>query len=130
MTITDGSWFEMLAGFFKHTHDIITMVPLLHGQPAYITCSLEVMKQLLGNEGQRHLPKPQSFTEPFLYVLFSPIILSYFWSWYSLLNCIEAVGQERIFIERRYVETTSEDHGSCVHNKNVSPFSLSVHSGR
>jgi len=49
------------------------MVPLLHGQPAYITCSLEVMKQLLGNEGQRHLPKPQPFTEPFLYVFSLPL---------------------------------------------------------
>ena len=35
------------------------------------------------------------------------------------------MGQERIFVESRYVETTSEDYGSCVHNKNVSRFSLS-----
>ena len=66
----------MLAGFFKHSHDIITVVPLLHGQPAYITCSLEVMKQLLGNEGQRHLPKPESFTEPFSYVFSLPLFYS------------------------------------------------------
>ena len=66
----------MPAGFFKHSHDIITIVPLLHGQPAYITCSLEVMKQLLGNEGHRHLPKPQSFTESLLYVFFLPLFYS------------------------------------------------------
>jgi hypothetical protein len=58
-------WVE---AFFNHTHDIITMVPILLGTACYYTGSLEVMKQVLTVEGKTHLIKPKDLLLSVLYV--------------------------------------------------------------
>ncbi|KAJ7150442.1 cytochrome P450 [Mycena crocata] len=49
-----------------HTHDIISMVPLLVGAPCYYTSSVDVMKQLLQSESKTHLLKPNWLTSTLL----------------------------------------------------------------
>ncbi|KAF9522906.1 cytochrome P450 [Crepidotus variabilis] len=56
------SWIMRSTAFFNYSHDVISMVPWLHGEPAYYTCSAEVAQQLIGNEGQRPLIRPRKLT--------------------------------------------------------------------
>ena len=51
-----------MAAFFNFTHDIISIVPVLTGTASYYTCSLDILKQLLGNETKTHLVKPLDIT--------------------------------------------------------------------
>jgi hypothetical protein len=53
---------SVLPAFFGHTFDIITVIPILQGRPVYYTSSLEVVRQLLGNEGKVQLVKPLEIT--------------------------------------------------------------------
>ncbi|TFK32095.1 cytochrome P450 [Crucibulum laeve] len=55
-------WDERETAYFNHSHDVISMVPILAGKPYYYTCSGEVLKQVLGNESKLHLAKPQEMT--------------------------------------------------------------------
>jgi len=43
----------------SHTHDIISIVPFILGEPVYFTGSLGVMNQLLENERKLQLEKPR-----------------------------------------------------------------------
>ncbi|KAF9003889.1 cytochrome P450 [Cyathus striatus] len=56
------SWNLRETSFFNHSHDVISMVPILHGKTCFFTCSVDVLKQILGNEGKTHLTKPQDIT--------------------------------------------------------------------
>ncbi|KAJ7478583.1 cytochrome P450 [Mycena galericulata] len=44
-------WIWRKTAYFNHRHDVISMVPLLVGRPCYYVGSVEVMKQLFGQEG-------------------------------------------------------------------------------
>ena len=59
---------NIFSAFFNYQHDIISIVPWLVGEPAYVTCSLNVAKQVLVNESQRktELLKPYWTSLPFL----------------------------------------------------------------
>ncbi|KAJ3513193.1 hypothetical protein NLJ89_g3084 [Agrocybe chaxingu] len=59
-------WIMKDTAFFKYTHDMITIVPWVSGDPAYFTCSPEVTQQLLGNEGQVQLVRPPMLGSPLL----------------------------------------------------------------
>ena len=50
------------SAYSNHSHDVISFVPLLFGKPCIYTCSLDVMRQLLGNEIKVGLTKPQDMT--------------------------------------------------------------------
>ncbi|KAF8575025.1 cytochrome P450 [Ramaria rubella] len=56
------SWEWRKTTFFNHSYDVISMVPFLLGAPCYYTGSLNVIKQLLGQEGKTHLVKPRELT--------------------------------------------------------------------
>src|ERR1700735_1920035 len=53
-----------LAAFFNFTHDIISIVPIFTGTSSFYTCSVDILKQLLGNETKTHLVKPLELTLP------------------------------------------------------------------
>lgn len=97
---SDGYW---LIAYFNYTHDIITMIPWLSGDPAYYTCSLDVAQQLWGNENKQLLIKPKKLTGGIL--------------WVSLLLCRNSIdypqnlGWKHVFCQRRRVE---EAQKSCV----------------
>ncbi|KAJ7429468.1 cytochrome P450, partial [Mycena galericulata] len=59
-------WEWRQTSFFHYTHDIISMVPLLVGEPYYYTSSPDVMKQLLNNESKTRLVKPTWLTSTLL----------------------------------------------------------------
>lgn len=50
------------SAYFNHSHDVISFVPLLIGKPCVYTCSLDVMRQVLGNEIKAGLVKPPDMT--------------------------------------------------------------------
>ena len=50
------------SAYFNHSHDVVSSVPLLIGEPCFYTCSLDVMRQVLGNEIKAGLVKPQDMT--------------------------------------------------------------------
>ncbi|KAJ7633368.1 cytochrome P450 [Mycena polygramma] len=52
--------------FFNYKYDVISLVPLLVGDPCYYTSSPDVLKQLLNNEGKTRLVKPRWLTSPLL----------------------------------------------------------------
>ncbi|KAF7339420.1 Leukotriene-B4 omega-hydroxylase 3 [Mycena sanguinolenta] len=58
-------WHELASAnsFFNHTHDVISVVPVLSGGPSIYTSSMDVAKQILGAEG-----KTQSFKPPVIAV--------------------------------------------------------------
>ncbi|KAF8965813.1 cytochrome P450, partial [Flammula alnicola] len=56
------AWKEKQTAFFNYSHDLISMVPLVLGDAYYYTCSIDVLKQLLGNEGKVQLLKPGDLT--------------------------------------------------------------------
>ncbi|KAF8997630.1 cytochrome P450, partial [Cyathus striatus] len=56
------AWDTRHKSFFSHTHDIISMVPIIYGKACFYTCSVDVLRQLLGNESKTHLMKPQEYT--------------------------------------------------------------------
>ncbi|SJL07987.1 uncharacterized protein ARMOST_11346 [Armillaria ostoyae] len=62
-----------MAAYFNHTHEVLSMVPLLSGQPCLYVGSLPVMKQLLSTEGEMRMRKPEQLTAAVLwgYNLFS-----------------------------------------------------------
>ncbi|KAF8510338.1 cytochrome P450 [Gautieria morchelliformis] len=55
-------WIYRESSFFNFTHDIISIVPVLTGKASYYTCSVDVLKQLLGNENKTRLVKPLDIT--------------------------------------------------------------------
>ncbi|KAJ6590178.1 cytochrome P450 [Mycena vulgaris] len=55
-------WIWRKTAYFNHQHDVISMVPLLFGRPCYYIGSVEVMKQLFGQEGKVELVKPLELT--------------------------------------------------------------------
>jgi len=55
-------WVYRKISFFNFTHDIISIIPVLTGKASYYTCSVDVLKQLLGNETKTHLVKPLDIT--------------------------------------------------------------------
>ncbi|KAI6006183.1 cytochrome P450 [Pisolithus orientalis] len=55
------SWEWRKTNYFNYKHEVISMVPLV-GQPAYYTCSLPVMKQLLKEESKLGLIKHPEMT--------------------------------------------------------------------
>ncbi|KAJ7921451.1 cytochrome P450 [Mycena leptocephala] len=55
-------WIWRKTAYFNHQHDVISMVPLLVGRPCYYVGSMDVMKQLLGQEGKVQLVKPLELT--------------------------------------------------------------------
>ncbi|KAJ7503187.1 cytochrome P450, partial [Mycena galericulata] len=55
-------WIWRKTAYFNHRHDVISMVPLLVGRPCYYVGSVEVMKQLFGQEGKVQLVKPLELT--------------------------------------------------------------------
>jgi hypothetical protein len=58
----------LATAFFNYQRDIIAIVPWLVGEPAYVTCSLDVAKQLMAGESQKRpeLLKSRRFSLPFL----------------------------------------------------------------
>ncbi|KAJ6587211.1 cytochrome P450 [Mycena vulgaris] len=54
----DWPWEWRKTAFFTHTHDVISVVPIIAGDVSYCTSSLDVMKQVLAHEGKTHLIKP------------------------------------------------------------------------
>ncbi|KAJ7750460.1 cytochrome P450 [Mycena maculata] len=52
-------WEWRKTAFFNHTHDIISVVPLISGGASVYTCSVDVARQLLGSEGKTQLFKPR-----------------------------------------------------------------------
>jgi len=50
------------SAYFNHSHDVISSVPLLIGEPCVYTCSFDVMRQILGNEIKAGLVKPPDMT--------------------------------------------------------------------
>ncbi|KAJ7175368.1 cytochrome P450, partial [Mycena filopes] len=55
-------WLWRKSAYFNHQHDVISMVPLLVGRPCYYVGSMDVMKQLFGQEGKVQLVKPLELT--------------------------------------------------------------------
>ncbi|KAJ6631398.1 cytochrome P450 [Mycena sp. CBHHK59/15] len=55
-------WIWRKTSYFNHQHDVISMVPVLVGQPCYYIGSVEVMRQLFGQEGKIQLVKPLELT--------------------------------------------------------------------
>ncbi|KXN87270.1 Leukotriene-B4 omega-hydroxylase 3, partial [Leucoagaricus sp. SymC.cos] len=55
-------WDERKTAYFNHSYDVISFVPLLIGGPCVYTCSLDVMRQVLGNEIKAGLAKPPDMT--------------------------------------------------------------------
>ncbi|KAF8993184.1 cytochrome P450 [Cyathus striatus] len=56
------TWTQRETSYFNHSHDIISMVPILSGKACFYTCSVEVLKQLLGRESKTNLARSQDFT--------------------------------------------------------------------
>ncbi|KAJ3711211.1 hypothetical protein C8R42DRAFT_728821 [Lentinula raphanica] len=54
-------WHMRASSYFNKTHDIISIVPLL-GSASYYTCSLDVMKQVLGADIKAGVEKPFDMT--------------------------------------------------------------------
>ncbi|KAJ6504353.1 cytochrome P450, partial [Mycena vitilis] len=52
--------------FFNHKYDVISLVPLIAGDPCWYTSSPDVLKQLLNNEGKTRLLKPRWLTSTLL----------------------------------------------------------------
>ncbi|KAJ7837557.1 hypothetical protein B0H14DRAFT_1098106 [Mycena olivaceomarginata] len=52
-------WEWRKAAFFNHTHDMISIVPMLSGGSSVYTCSMGVAKQILATEGKTQLFKPR-----------------------------------------------------------------------
>ncbi|KAI0311118.1 cytochrome P450, partial [Amylostereum chailletii] len=59
---TTWNWTHRHTAYFYHTHDIISIVPLLPYKPLHYTSSLAVMKQILGSESRVHTIKPYDLT--------------------------------------------------------------------
>ncbi|KAJ7491712.1 cytochrome P450 [Mycena galericulata] len=59
-------WEWRKTNFSSYKYDVISMVPLLVGQPYFYTCSVDVVKQLLNNETKTRLVKPRWLTSPLL----------------------------------------------------------------
>lgn len=58
-----SSWsWSSTTSYLNHTRDVISMVPIFPGTPCYYTNSVDVMKQILGNESKLNLVKPQDLT--------------------------------------------------------------------
>ncbi|KAJ7434462.1 cytochrome P450 [Mycena latifolia] len=62
----DWSWNWRRSTFFNHGYDVISMVPLLVGEPCYYTSSPDVMRQLLNGDTRTGLVKPRWLTAPLL----------------------------------------------------------------
>ncbi|KAJ7670774.1 cytochrome P450 [Mycena polygramma] len=62
----DWIWQWRKTTFFNYKYDVISLVPLLVGDPCYYSSSPDVLKQLLNNEGKTHLVKPRWLTSPLL----------------------------------------------------------------
>ncbi|KAF9552735.1 cytochrome P450 [Agrocybe pediades] len=58
------TWKYRKTAYFDHKHDVISMVPWLHGQPSFYICSLDVTKQLLSDETRMY--KPRELSVPLL----------------------------------------------------------------
>lgn len=54
--------------YFKRTYDVISIVPWVAGRASYYTSSLDVFRQLLGNERNTHLIRPRELTSALWYV--------------------------------------------------------------
>ncbi|KAJ7705377.1 cytochrome P450 [Mycena rosella] len=52
-------WEWRKTGFFNHTHDVISLVPLISGGSSVYTCSVDVARQILAAEGKTQLFKPR-----------------------------------------------------------------------
>jgi len=50
------------SAYSNHSNDVMSLVPLLVGKPCIYTCSLDVMRQVLGNEIKVGLTKPRDMT--------------------------------------------------------------------
>lgn len=48
--------------FFNFSRDVMSIVPVFVGTPTLYTCSVDVLKQLVGNENKLHLVKPLHMT--------------------------------------------------------------------
>ncbi|KAJ7075508.1 cytochrome P450 [Mycena belliarum] len=57
-------WEWRRTNFFSYKYDVVSMVPLLVGEPCYYTCSVDVVRQLLQNETKTRLVKPRWLTAP------------------------------------------------------------------
>lgn len=55
-------WIYRESSFFNFSYDIMSIVPVLIGTPTLYSCSVDVLKQLLGNENKLHLVKPLDIT--------------------------------------------------------------------
>jgi hypothetical protein len=47
---SNWTWDIHKTAYFNMTHDIITVIPLIHGKPSYYIGSPEVTNQLIGTE--------------------------------------------------------------------------------
>ncbi|KAJ7822455.1 cytochrome P450 [Mycena leptocephala] len=52
-------WSLRKTAYFNHTHDVISVVPLISGGSSVYTCSMSVAKQILAAEGKTQLFKPR-----------------------------------------------------------------------
>ncbi|KAJ7768297.1 cytochrome P450 [Mycena metata] len=52
-------WEWRKSAFFNHTHDVISIVPVISGGSSVYTCSMDVAKQILAAEGKTQLFKPR-----------------------------------------------------------------------
>ncbi|KAG6901481.1 hypothetical protein C0995_011343 [Termitomyces sp. Mi166 len=55
-------WDERRTAYFNHSHDVISIIPILLGKPYFFTCSVDVLRQVLGNDIKNHLTKPLDLT--------------------------------------------------------------------
>ncbi|KAJ7100647.1 cytochrome P450 [Mycena belliarum] len=53
------AWVWRETAFFNHTHDVISVVPLISGGSSVYTCSTDVARQILATEGKTQLFKPR-----------------------------------------------------------------------
>ncbi|ESK95649.1 cytochrome p450 [Moniliophthora roreri MCA 2997] len=58
----EWAWIKRKTSYMNFSRDIISVVPLVAGAPCYYTCSIDVMKQILGNEAKLNPVKPLELT--------------------------------------------------------------------
>lgn len=61
----------VVSAYVNHTHEVISLVPILYGRRMYYLGSLNLFKQLLFAENKLHIEKPQDMLKSMLFVLSS-----------------------------------------------------------
>ncbi|CAL1711142.1 unnamed protein product [Somion occarium] len=59
-------WEQRATAYVNHTHEVISLVPILYGRRMYYLGSLNLFKQLLFAENKLHIEKPQDMLKSML----------------------------------------------------------------